>query len=286
MKNKNKNKIRILVPPEDIPKELCERLKKYSTVKINSDNVKLLINYPPFIEKITSLRNNFPVPKLSRQKDRIKTENPPLTRVKSKNLSILHCDFRPDPQLRWFNSLSIKEQVRLETEIDQVLQEFSLPLSFDWRTWLIFYLLYNDEALYLPLYNFEPVIPFPKTPLTTDEKRALRQMIKFRKKGAFGLDDNKKLLQAILKEYKKAFKTKNRKRSLKNIEKGIKSLEKKDAFDYADWKPYRKTDRDLIAEIWEDADSLDEINQLLPKLWKIRERFKKAQIQRLKKNEK
>lgn len=286
MRNKNKNKERILVPPEYIPKELYERLKKYSTVKINSDNVKLLINYSPFIERITALRKKFQTPELSHQKDKEKPKNSPLVRKKPRDISFLSCDFRPNPQSKWFNSLSINQQISLEAEIDQVLQGFNLPLAFDWRVWLTFYILYNDESLYSPLYNFEPVIPFAKAPLTTDEKKALRQVIKFRKKGVFGLNNNKQLLQVILKEYNKALKTKNKRRPLRNIDKGIKSLETKDGYDYVDRKPYRKTDKDLVAEIWGNANSLDETNSLLPRLWKIRERVKKTQVQRLKKNEK
>jgi len=289
MKNKYKNKIqrRILVPIEDVPQELYNRLKKYSTVKINADTVKLLINFPPFIEKITSLRDSFPIPKLSRQTDKVKTKNLSLNRKKLKNFTLFSCNFRPDPESKWFSSLSVGRQIKLEKEIDLLLQIFYQPLAFDWRAWLILYLLYNDEMLYFPLYNFEPVIPFPKASLTTDEKKALGRVIKFRKKGAFGLDNNKQLLKEVLEQYKKALNTINKRRSLRNIEKGIKSIEKKDGyFDYTDSKPYRKTDKDIVSEIWEDANSSDEVNSLLPRLWKIRERLKEAQIQRLKKNRK
>lgn len=286
-KHKNKTKVRILVPPEDIPKELYDRLKKYCAVKINSDNIKLLTHYPPFIKRVTLLRKKFPVPKLSFQKDRIKTKNPPLTRIKPKNLSASSCDFRPDPQSKWFNSLPTREQIKLEKEIDLLLKAFNLPITFDWRAWLTFYLLYNDENLYRPLYNFEPLIPSPRAPLTTDEKRVLRQVIKFRKRGDFSLDNETNLLSAIQREYARALKTKNKLKSLKNIGVALKDikLRKKKGEIYKDDSAddsYRISPLDLIGRIWEEVEDISEKadRKRYQCLRKIRERFKKTQMER------
>ena len=292
-KYKNKTKERILVPPEDIPNELYQRLRRYSTVKINSDNVKLLINYPSFTERIAHLRNSFSIPRLSRQKDKIKPENPSLNRKIPRNLPASSCYFRPDPQSRWFNSLQIKQQISLEEEIDQVLQEFNRPLTFDWRVWLIFYLLYNNEKLYRPLYNFEPLIPSPKAPLTTDEKRALRKVIKFRKKGGFGLNNNKKMLKKILKEYKKALKTKNELRPLRNIELAIRDIELREEIgeiykdDFVE-DSYRIAPLDLVGKIWKEVKDTSKKADLkrYQNLRKIRERFEKSQAERLSRKKK
>ena len=287
MKNKHKNKERILVAPEDIPKELYARLKQYSTVKINSDTVTLLVQYTPFIERIVSLRNNFPVPKLSLQKDKIKPKVPPLNRRKPRNLSLSSCYFRPDPQSKWFNSLPLKRQLNLEKEIDKILKDLNLPLTFDWQNWLINYILYRNENVALPLYNFEPLTSSPKTPLTTEEKRVIRKLIKFRKRlgNIIGNDElGEEILRRKRKEYQKSLKTKNKLRPRRRINRDIKIVtrkkEKIKEIDTVTRKSFtrKETDQDIVVEVW--PNTFGEERKQGQIVRKAREYFKEAQLKR------
>ncbi len=275
------------MPLEDISRELYNRLRKYSTVKINSDTVTLLVQYAPFIERIASLRNNFPVPKLSSREDKIKPGVPLLNRKRPSNLSLSSYYFRPDPQSKWFNSLSLKKQVNLEKEIDKILKDFNLPLTFDWRNWLIKYIFYGNKKIALPLYNFEPLTSSPKAPLTTEEKRVIPKLIKLRRRLS-NIINNDELGKEILKikhrEYQKALNTKNKLRPHRKIDRDIKIVTRgKGKVTETDMVTgessiKKETDQDIVAEVWPNTFGGEEQQGQIVR--KARENLKKAQIKR------
>jgi len=190
----------------------------------------------------------------------------------------------------WLFRRSSQSQEEFLSEVEQLMKKYSLPKNF--YDWLQFYILYDKEPPWKPLYNWDLLEQIMKDtneseriPLTTKEKKFVRWAFRYITKSKSGRPK---------KEYQKAYgellealsKSKNSTRRSRVLRQAIETLDKGEIEKYYD--PVegknvieRPTYKKLAVKIDMDA-SNKERDRLAATLRKQNERLKKRMVKTIK----